>query len=105
MLSRPPVMRPENHPLRAHPRRRLLLAALSLVLLVFLATLPWQVRNWREAAAIRRDTARQQAQLQEIVHNHAAHPEIEAHLQLIDRLVVAVQQDLRHRVSGHVRGV
>ena len=59
-------MRPENHPLRAHPRRRLLLAALSLVLLVFLATLPWQVRNWREAAAIRRDTARQQAQLQQL---------------------------------------
>jgi len=66
MPSRPPSTRPASPPRGAQPRNRLLLAALALALLVFLATLPWQVRNWREASAMRRDAARQQARLQQL---------------------------------------
>ena len=56
----------------ARPRSRLLLAVLGFVLLASLASLPWQVRNWREAAAIRRDAARQQARLQQLQQAHDA---------------------------------
>lgn len=59
-------VRLEKTTLGAQPRNRLLLAALALALLVALVTLPWQVRNWREASAIRRDAARQQARLQQL---------------------------------------
>ncbi len=65
-------MRPASPPRGAQPRKRFLLAALALALLVFLATLPWQVRNWREASALRRDAARQQARLQQLQQAHAA---------------------------------
>ncbi len=59
-------MRPESPPLGAQPRNRFLLAALALTLLVFLATLPWQIRNWREASALHRDASRQQARIQQL---------------------------------------
>ena len=50
----------------ARPNSRILLALLGVALLGFAISLPWQVRNWREAAALRRDTSRQQAQINQI---------------------------------------
>ena len=46
--------------------KKLLPAVLAIVLLAALLTLPWQIRNWREAAALRRDASRQQAYLQQL---------------------------------------
>lgn len=63
MPSRPPTTRPASPPRGAQPRNRFLLAALALTLLIFLVTLPWQVRNWREASALHRDASRRQARL------------------------------------------
>jgi len=65
-------MRPENSPLRAQPRNRFLLIVLGIVLLASLVSLPWQIRNWREASALRRDAARQQAQLRQLQQAHDA---------------------------------
>lgn len=56
----------------ARPRSRLLLAALGIALLAFLLSLPWQARNWREASALHRDAARQQARLQKLQQTHDA---------------------------------
>ena len=66
MTSPSSKTRPENPPLRARPRSRLLLIALGVVLLGFLASLPWQLRNWRDAAAVRQDAARQQARMEQL---------------------------------------
>jgi Flp pilus assembly protein TadD len=63
-------MRPASPSRGAQPRNRLLIAVLVLALLAFLITLPWQVRNWREAAVIRRDASRQQARLQQLQQAH-----------------------------------
>lgn len=72
MTHRPSGTRPAG-PLRgARPRSRLLLTVLGLVLLCFLASLPWQVRNWREVAALKQDAARQQAHLQQLQQAHDA---------------------------------
>ena len=65
-------MRPANPPRGAQPKNRLLIAALALALLVFLVSLPWQIRNWREASALRRDASTQQARLQQLEQAHAA---------------------------------
>lgn len=66
-MTRPsPSQRPASSPRGAHPRNRLFLAVLGFALLAFLASLPWQARNWREASALRRDAARQQARLQQL---------------------------------------
>lgn len=66
MTQRSSKTRPEKPPLRARPHSRLLLAALGIVLLGFLVSLPWQVRNWREASALKQDAARQQARVQQL---------------------------------------
>ena len=66
MTHRPSGPRPARPPRGAQPRNRFLLALLALVLLAFLASLPWQIRNWREASALRRDASRQQAYLQQL---------------------------------------
>ena len=69
MMPRPSRTRP---PSGARPHSRLLLTVLGIALLAFLVSLPWQVRNWREASALRRDVARQQAQLQQLQQARAA---------------------------------
>jgi len=66
MSRRSPATRPATQPRGAPPRNRFLLALLALVLLGFLVSLPWQVRNWRETAALRRDVSQQQAQVQKL---------------------------------------
>jgi len=63
MTRHSPATRPTSPPRGASPRNRILLVLLALVLLAFLASLPWQLRNWREAAALRRDASQQQAQV------------------------------------------
>lgn len=72
MTRRSPATRPARPPRGAPPRNRFLLALLALALLAFLGSLPWQVRNWREAAALRRDTSRQQAQVQKLEQSRDA---------------------------------
>lgn len=54
------------------PNSRLLLTLLGITLLAFLASLPWQARNWREASALRREASRQQAYLQQLQQAHDA---------------------------------
>lgn len=66
MSPQPPVMPPEQQFLGGHPPKRFLIGLLAAVLLLFLGTLPWQMRNWHEAAAMRRDSVRQQARLQQL---------------------------------------
>ncbi len=74
MTHHSPLMRPATPPRGAQPRNRFLIALLALALLAFLASLPWQVRNWREAAALRQDAARQQARLQQLQRARAPPP-------------------------------
>ena len=69
MMPRPTGTRPLPG---ARPRSRLLLAVLGIALAAFLLSLPWQVRNWREAAALRREASRQQAYLQHLQSAHDA---------------------------------
>lgn len=72
MPRRTPPLRPPSSPRGAQPRNRFLLASLAVVLLVFLLTLPWQLRNWQEAAALREDASRQQARMQQLQSAHDA---------------------------------
>ena len=66
MTHHPPAARPTSRTRGAQPRNRFLLALLTLVVLGSLTSLPWQIRNWREASALRRDASRQQAYLQQL---------------------------------------